>query len=118
MVLNFKNFFLTFICFIFLLLKSTFAETKLFMLTDKTCGVCIVWEKQVGKIYNKTDVANVFPIERLYIDKIDKNKLNAIFKTNATPTFVFYKNNIEIGRISGYSNPEMFWWQIDEIIEN
>ena len=50
--------------------------------------------------------------------KIDKNKLNAIFKTNVTPTFVFYKNNIEIGRISGYSNPEMFWWQIDEIIEN
>ena len=69
-------------------------------------------------IRDRTDVANVFPIERLYIDKIDKNKLNAIFKTNATPTFVFYKNNIEIGRISGYSNPEMFWWQIDEIIEN
>ena len=42
-----------------------------------------------------------FPIERLYIDKIDKNKLNAIFKTNVTPTFVLYKNNIEIGRISG-----------------
>ena len=83
----------------FIVYKSTLAETKLYMLTDKSCGVCIVWEKQIGKIYNKTDVANVFPIERLYIDKIDKNKLNAIFNTNATP-FVFYKNNIEIGRIS------------------
>ena len=91
MVFNFKNFFLSFICFILFFLKSTFAETKLFMLTDKTCGVCIVWEKQIGKIYNKTDVANVFPIERLYIDKIDKNKLNAIFKTNATPTLFSIK---------------------------
>ena len=118
MVFNFKNFFLSFICFILFFLKSTFAETKLFMLTDKSCGVCIVWEKQIGNIYNKTDVSNIFPIERLYVDKIDKKKLNSIFKTNATPTFVFYKNNIEIGRISGYSNPEMFWWQIDEIIEN
>ena len=79
MIFNFKIFFLSLVCFIFLLLKSTFAETKLFMLTDKTCGVCIVWEKQVGKIYNKTDVASVFPIERLYIDKIDKNKLNTIY---------------------------------------
>ena len=52
------------------------------------------------------------------VNKIDKKKLNTIFKTKATPTFVFYKNNVEIGRISGYSNPEMFWWQIDEIIEN
>ena len=118
MIFNFKFFLLSFICFIFLLLKSTFAETKLFMLTDKSCVVCIVWEKQIGNIYNKTDVSDIFPLERMFIDKIDKNKLNAIFKTNITPTFVFYKNNIEIGRISGYSNPEMFWWQIDEIIEN
>ena len=118
MIFNFKIFSLSFICFIFLFLKSTFAETKLFMLTDKSCGVCIVWEKQIGNIYNKTDVSKIFPIERLYLNVIDKNKLNSIFKTSATPTFVFYKNNIEIGRISGYSNPEMFWWQIDEIIEN
>ena len=118
MFFNLKIFFLSFICFIFLFLKLTFAETKLFMLTDKSCGVCIVWEKQIGNIYNKTDVSKIFPIERLYLNVIDKNKLNSIFKTSATPTFVFYRNNIEIGRISGYSNPEMFWWQIDEIIEN
>ena len=118
MIFNFKIFFLSFVCFIFLLQKLTFAEKKLFMLTDKSCGVCIVWEKQIGNIYNKTDVSNIFPLERMYVNKIDKNKLNTIFNTNATPTFVFYKNNTEIGRISGYSNPEMFWWQIDEIIEN
>ena len=35
-----------------------------------------------------------------------------------SPIELNHKNNIEIGRISGYSNPEMFWWQIDEIIEN
>jgi len=118
MVFNFKLLSISFIYFIFFSLKSTLAETKLFMLTDKSCGVCIVWEKQIGNIYNKTNVSNIFPIERMYINKIKKNKLNAIFKTNVTPTFVFYKNNTEIGRISGYSNPEMFWWQIDEIIEN
>ena len=118
MFFNFKILLLSFICYISILINSTFAETKLFMLTDKTCGVCIAWEKQIGKIYNKTDISNIFPVERNYVNKIDKNKLNTIFKTKVTPTFVFYKNNVEIGRISGYSNPEMFWWQIDEIVEN
>ena len=117
MFFNLKILLLSIICFILLLINKTFAETKLFMLTDKTCGVCIVWEKQIGIIYNKTDISNTFPIERNYVNKIDKKKLNTIFKTKATPTFVFYKNNVEIGRISGYLNPEMFWWQIDEIIE-
>ena len=54
----------------------------------------------------------------MYINKVDKIKKNKIFNTDITPTFVMYKNNVEIGRISGYSNPEMFWWQVDEIIEN
>ncbi len=118
MFFKFKFLLISSIYFIFLLIKSTIAETKLFMLTDKNCGICIVWEKQIGKIYNKTDVSKIFPIKRIYLDKIDKDELNKIFKTNVTPTFVFYENNVEIGRISGYSNPEMFWWQIDEIIEN
>ena len=87
------------------------------MLTDKTCGVCIVWEKQIGKIYAKTDISKKFPLHRIYINKINNFEKKTLFNTNITPTFVFYTNEKEIGRISGYSNPEMFWWQVDEITE-
>ena len=100
-----------------LLCKSPFAETKMFMLTDERCVYCIVWEKQIGKIYNNTEISKIFPLHRMYINQIDKIKKNKIFNTDITPTFVMYKNNVEIGRISGYSNPEMFWWQVDEIID-
>ena len=106
-----------FISFI-LLCKSPFAETKMFMLTDERCIYCIIWEKQVGKVYNNTEISKTFPLHRMYINKVDKIKKKKIFNTDITPTFVMYKNNVEIGRISGYSNPEMFWWQVDEIIEN
>ena len=37
-------------------------------------------------------------------------------KTKITPTFIFIENNKEKGRIIGYTNPEMFWWQVDEIV--
>ena len=49
--------------------------------------------------------------------KLINLKKKKLFNTNITPTFVFYRNDKEIGRIKGYSNPEMFWWQVDEIIE-
>ena len=93
------------------------AETKLYMLTDDKCIYCIVWEKQIGKIYSKTDISKAFPLHRIHINEIDKLEKKALFNTNITPTFVFYRNDKEIGRIKGYSNPEMFWWQVDEIIE-
>ena len=48
------------------------AETKLYMLTDDKCMYCIVWEKQIGKIYPKTDISKEFPLERIYINEIDK----------------------------------------------
>ena len=42
--------------------------------------------------------------------------LDGLKKTKITPTFIFIKNNNEKGRIIGYTNPEMFWWQVDEIV--
>ena len=39
------------------------------------------------------------------------------YETKITPTFVFYRENNEIGRITGYSSAEMFWWQVDEILD-
>ncbi len=39
------------------------------------------------------------------------------YETKITPTFVFFKEKEEIGRIIGYSSAEMFWWQVDEILD-
>ena len=106
--------------FLFLFFSITLkvsAETKLYMLTDDKCMYCIVWEKQIGKIYSKTDISKAFPLERIHKNKIDKLEKKTLFNTNITPTFVFHRNDKEIGWIKGYSNPEMFWCQVDEIIE-
>ena len=108
-----------FIIFVFNLTVSSSSakdNSLLLMITDKTCLICMVWEKQIGKIYPKTEIANKFPLSRIEMkDFVDYSK-HKLKKTNITPTFIFIRNNNEQGRIEGYTNPEMFWWQVDEIV--
>ena len=111
--------FIIFIIFVFnLTVSSSFAKDNslLLMITDKTCLICMVWEKQIGKIYPKTEIANKFPLSRIEMKDFVNYSKHKIKKTNITPTFIFIRNNNEKGRIEGYTSPEMFWWQVDEII--
>ena len=88
------------------------------MITDKNCLYCIVWEKQIGKIYPKTEIAKKFPLHRIEVKNFVNYTKYDLKKTNITPTFIFIKNDNEAGRIEGYTNPEMFWWQVDEIVSD
>ena len=100
--------------------KSTFAENKLLMITADYCIYCQIWEKEIGKIYPKTEISKNFPLERIELDEyLFDNDINDTdnYETKITPTFVFYRGNNEIGRITGYSSAEMFWWQVDEILD-
>ena len=111
------NFTLLLIVIFLLSLKSSFADNKLLMITADYCVYCKIWEKEIGKIYPKTDISKSFPLERIELDKyLISNDLDN-YEAKGTPTFVFYKENEEIGRIIGYSSAEMFWWQVDEILD-
>jgi len=106
------------IVFIFLLsLKSSFADNKLLMITADYCIYCQIWEEEIGKIYPKTDISKSFPLERIELDEHSISNDSDNFETTITPTFVFFKEKEEIGRIIGYSSAEMFWWQVDEILD-
>ena len=110
-----------FIIFVFNLTVSSSSakdNSLLLMITDKTCLICMVWEKQIGKIYPKTEIADKFPLSRIEINNFVNYSKHKIKKTNITPTFIFIRNNNEKGRIEGYTSPEMFWWQVDEIFRD
>ena len=116
----FKRLFnLTMLLIVILLLsiKSSFADNKLLMITADYCIYCQIWEKEIGKIYPKTDISKNFPLEKIELDEqsISSNLDN--YDTKITPTFIFFKEKEEIGRITGYSSAEMFWWQVDEILD-
>ena len=105
------------IVFFLLPLKSSFAENKLLMITADYCVYCQIWEKEIGKIYLKTNISKSFPLERIELDEHSINNDSDNYETKITPTFIFFREKEEIGRIIGYSNAEMFWWQVDEILD-
>ena len=111
---------IVFFIFITSIFQSVDAKdtSLMIMITDKNCLYCIVWEKQIGKIYPKTEIAEKFPLHRIEVKNFVNYTKYDLKKTNITPTFIFIKNDNEVGRIEGYTNPEMFWWQVDEIIDN
>ena len=111
---------IVFFIFITSIFQSVDAKdtSLMIMITDKNCTYCIVWEKQIGKIYPKTEIAKKFPLHRIEVKNFVNYTKYDLKKTNITPTFIFIKNDNETGRIEGYTNPEMFWWQVDEIIDN
>ena len=111
------NFTLLLIVILLLSIKSSFADNKLLMITADYCIYCQIWEKEIGKIYPKTDISKNFPLERIELDEQSISSDLDDFGTKITPTFIFYKEKEEIGRITGYSSAEMFWWQVDEILD-
>ena len=119
-----KKYIYTPIIVFFIFITSIFQSVNakdtslIIMITDKNCLYCIVWEKQIGKIYPKTEIAKKFPLHRIEVKNFVNYTKYDLKKTNITPTFIFIKNDNEAGRIEGYTNPEMFWWQVDEIIDN
>ena len=113
-LLNFKLFLVVIVLLSF---KSSFADNKLVMITADYCIYCQIWEREIGEIYPKTDISKDFPLERIKLDEDSiKNDPNN-YETKITPTFVFFREKEEIGRITGYSSAEMFWWQVDEILD-
>ena len=111
------NFILVLIAIFLLSLKSSFADNKLVMITADYCVYCQIWEKEIGEIYPKTDISKSFPLERIELEENSISNDSGNYETKITPTFIFFRENEEIGRIIGYSSAEMFWWQVEEILD-
>ena len=82
------NMYFKIIIFFIFVFKLTFSfsyakdNSLLLMITDKTCLICMVWEKQIGKIYPKTKIAHKFPLSRIEIKDFVNYSEHKLKKTN------------------------------------
>ena len=116
-----KNLFFLFLVIFFLAcINSTYAEVrgKLLYFYSDTCAYCKAWENEIANIYLKTEFEDQFKLSFIdFSSNADLKKYGISKIVKVTPTFIFVKDNTEVGRIEGYNGQELFWWQVDEIIK-
>ena len=116
-----RVFFLSLTIFFFSLINNTFSDVRgklLYFYTD-TCAYCKAWENEIANIYLKTELEDEYKLSFIdFFSNVDLEKYGISKIVKVTPTFIFVKDKIEVGRIEGYNGQELFWWQVDEIVES
>ena len=120
---NFKKnlFFLLLVIYFFGFINVTYAETRgklLYFYSDR-CAYCKAWENEIANIYLKTIFEDEYKLSFIdFFSNVDLEKYGISKIVKVTPSFIFVKDKIEVGRIEGYNGQELFWWQVDEIVES
>ena len=94
--------------------KAADSRGQLVMITSSHCPWCEAFEDDVGKSYDLTEEALVYPLRRYDFYKGLPGDLAHLTPATMTPTFIFVRDEVEVGRIVGYPGAELFWWRISE----
>ncbi len=91
---------------------------ELVVFVSEGCPYCIVWEREVGKIFHLTDEARVLELRRVELEQERPAELRHIKGIRFTPTFVVLDGAREAGRIVGYIGQDQFWGLLGDILES
>jgi hypothetical protein len=89
---------------------------ELIMFQGDGCPYCAAWEREIGRIYDKTELSRRAPLRRV---KLDREPATGVLRNRIvyTPTFVVADGGREVGRIEGYPGKEFFWALLDRLLE-
>lgn len=97
-----------------ILVSSAARAAELIMIERAGCSVCVRWDREIAPIYPKTPEGVRAPLHRVDIGEADR--LGLAKPVRFTPTFVIVDHGQEVGRITGYSNDEMFWGLLGRLL--
>jgi hypothetical protein len=86
---------------------------ELVMVEEAGCAYCVWWMRDVGQGYGKSEEGRLAPLRRIEIDSAEARQFPRIVYT---PTFLLLSGGKEVGRILGYSGPDLFWWQLTDLV--
>ena len=94
--------------------KAADSRGQLVMITSSHCPWCEAFEDDVGKGYDRTEEALIYPLRRHDFYHKMPDDLAHLTPATMTPTFIIISDGVEVGRIVGYPGAELFWWRISE----
>jgi len=69
-------------------------------------------------ILKQNSKTNLNLVLLIFFSNVELENYGISKTVKVTPTFIFVKDTMEVGRIEGYNGQELFWWQVDEIIKS
>ena len=94
--------------------KAADSRGQLVMITSSHCPWCEAFEDDVGKGYDRTEEALIYPLRRHDFYQKIPDDLAHLTPATMTPTFIVMRDGVEVGRIVGYPGAELFWWRLSE----
>ena len=94
--------------------KAADSRGQLVMITSSHCPWCEAFEDDIGKGYDLTEEALIYPLRRHDFYDAMPDDLAHLTPATMTPTFIVIRDGAEVGRIIGYPGAELFWWRISE----
>lgn len=86
------------------------SASELLMFERAGCVWCQRWDREVAPVYGKTAEARMLPLRRIDVERQKATGVTLAAPVRYTPTFVVVNDSgQEVGRITGYSNDDMFW---------
>lgn len=98
------------------LVPNTASAGQLAVFGSARCPYCLAWEREIGRIYPKTQEARLAPLRRIDIQARRPADLAQIKEVHVAPTFVLIDEGREVGRIVGYSGEKSFWGQLHRLL--
>lgn len=89
---------------------------ELVMVEQHGCAYCMMWNRDIGPIYPKTELGEAAPLRRLDLRAEVPDDLSLGLPTVFTPTFILVADGVEVGRITGYPGEDFFWGLLEEMM--
>jgi thioredoxin-related protein len=89
---------------------------ELIMFDKEGCIWCARWERDIGRGYQDSREGQSAPLRR--VDIREQRRLGVTLEEPViyTPTFILTEDGEEVGRITGYRGPDVFWASLDELL--
>lgn len=92
-------------------------SAELVMFRRDGCPWCLVWDREIGPIYAKSEAGQRAPLRVINLEGPQPQNISLRFPVRYTPTFVLVAENREIARIEGYPGEDFFWGLLERFLE-
>ena len=96
--------------------QATESLGRLVVFTSQVCGFCRDFQREIGAIYPRTDLARQFPMEIVDKDHPPDSMRQWVKQIHFTPTLIVLdRQGKEQTSILGYRGEESFWASMEEM---